>query len=280
MNEESAQWSIDDPTKQCRKEPGKYCFLPDDSTEQCRKEPEKGGSAAQLMQRCRAKPNDYCWVAADLVQHCSAETAKYRKKITHDLSSCYELFRRALAETSDETKQATSDKVLDDAFDWIKNIYMPLVYSWACGYRGYMFNDEITDFIAPDAFTAACLAMSGERFARFPTIGHILQYIKVCVHNGIAQYYRKHLRLPEVDIEQVQAVAADSRIDDDLLARELWERVCACLPAEQDRLLARRAFVEGFKPREIVGLHPGLWQNERAISVALQRIRRILKGCL
>jgi len=46
----------------------------------------------------------------------------------------------------------------------------------------------------------------------------------------------------------------------------------------RDRLLARCAFVEDLKPRQIVKAYPAHWKDEREVSVELYRLRRLLRN--
>ncbi|MFN8568034.1 MAG: hypothetical protein U0Z44_11075 [Kouleothrix sp.] len=51
------------------------------------------------------------------------------------------------------------------------------------------------------------------------------------------------------------------------------------LPDPRDRLLAHCAFAQGLRPREIVQAYRrARWNNERAVSIDLYRIRRMLRG--
>jgi hypothetical protein len=50
------------------------------------------------------------------------------------------------------------------------------------------------------------------------------------------------------------------------------------LPDEQDRLLADCTFIQRLKPAQIALMYPKHWDKVRDISVALQRIRRILRN--
>ncbi len=61
------------------------------------------------------------------------------------------------------------------------------------------------------------------------------------------------------------------------VAGEIWRRIVALLPDEQDQLLARAMIVEGLAPRQIVVAYPGRWHDERAVSVDIYRIKRALR---
>jgi hypothetical protein len=63
-----------------------------------------------------------------------------------------------------------------------------------------------------------------------------------------------------------------------ITAAELWRQIERLLPDPRDRLLARCAFVEDLKPRQIVKAYPSRWRDEREVSVELYRIRRLLRN--
>ena len=46
----------------------------------------------------------------------------------------------------------------------------------------------------------------------------------------------------------------------------------------RDRLLARCAFAEDLKPRQIIKAYPSRWKDEREVSIELYRIRRLLRN--
>ena len=63
-----------------------------------------------------------------------------------------------------------------------------------------------------------------------------------------------------------------------IAAAELWRQIEQLLADPRDRLLARCAFVEDLKPRQIIKAYPTHWKDEREISVELYRIRRLLRN--
>src|SRR5258708_12218869 len=64
----------------------------------------------------------------------------------------------------------------------------------------------------------------------------------------------------------------------DLNLQELWAHICGLLPTLEDQQLAYLRFVLEMKPSEISANYPQTWSTARAVSVALQNIRRYLRA--
>ncbi|MBN8594134.1 MAG: sigma-70 family RNA polymerase sigma factor [Anaerolineae bacterium] len=200
----------------------------------------------------------------DLILLCKQAYADYMRKRAHNQACVYELLRRALAAKSDDALQAVYD------------IYMPQFRSWVLKHPSFPYIDETAEYFASEAFTKFYFALRGERFAHFPTVGQIFQFAKVCVHNAVAQYARDHgnndAPLSDVDFQDNHDPWAEWE------AGELWELIEDLLSTDRQRKLARLVFVLGMKPAEIVAIFPEEWENERSVSVALHRIRKILRN--
>lgn len=202
---------------------------------------------------------------ADLAQRCNEETARYTRHEAHDPQFCFELLRRALAEHD------------TDAFEAVYHAYERRVTGWVLYHGAFHATHEDAEFFVGAAFRAFYFALSGEKFSHFSTLAAILEYLKVCVHTSIVQYLR------DISID-TDPLPPDHTPDDapsptsGLVAREVWERMYKLLPNERDRLLARCKFVEDLRPREMILAYPAIWNSEREITVALYRIRRILRA--
>jgi len=59
---------------------------------------------------------------------------------------------------------------------------------------------------------------------------------------------------------------------------ELWDHVLDVLQTDKQRRLAYLVFVLDMKPAEIVATYPEEWANERSVSVALYRVRSLLRN--
>jgi hypothetical protein len=201
-----------------------------------------------------------------LAQRCIAETEKFNRRQSNDPQFCFELLRRALAEG------------VAEAFTYVYQIYERQVLGWVYSHSGFAQTGESADYFARAALSAFYFALRGAKFAHFPSLQQALAYLKLCVHTTIAQYLRDQRPAAAVSIETTGPLAETPDLGTSAAAAELWAYICSLLPDERDRLLARCAFILDLKPRQIVELYPARWGDEREISVALYRIRRLLRA--
>jgi hypothetical protein len=200
-----------------------------------------------------------------LAQRCVEETAKFNRRQSNDPQFCFELLRRALAEG------------VAEAFTHAYLIYERQALKWVFSHGGFVETGESADYFARSALSAFYFALRGPKFARFPALRQVLAYLKLCVHTAIAQYLRDQ-GPAEAPLETTDEVAETPDLGRRADAAELWAYIRGQLPDERDRLLARCVFVQDLPPRQIVELYPAHWSDEREVSVALYRIRRLLRG--
>ncbi len=203
---------------------------------------------------------------AELAQRCAEETDKFARRQVNDPQFCFELLRRALADHSDE------------AFTYVFQVYERPVTNWVYHHSRFPLTGESAEYFTSAAFRAFHSALQGSKFDRFPTLAAALSYLKTCVHTSIAQYLRDQERGLTTPIDMAGELAETPDLGERAEAGELWTQICRLLPHERDRLLARCAFAQGLKPREICVAYRSHWSNERDVSVALYRIRRILRS--
>lgn len=201
----------------------------------------------------------------DLTQRCADETGKFNRHLDSDTRFCFELFRRALAES------------VPEAIASIYRIYEPLALRWTYAHRLFPQTGESAEYFSSLAVRTLYLKLRGSKFEQFSSLNSILAYLKRCVYTSVALYVRDYgaspLPFPE-HLEPADTYDAAGEIG----AEALWNYLCTLLPNEHDQLLARCVFVLDLKPRQIVSLYSSIWQNEREVSVALYRIRRILRN--
>lgn len=201
----------------------------------------------------------------ELADLCAGETTKYIRRESSDPQYCFELLRRALAEA------------VSEALTHVYRIYEPLVLSWVHKHERFPQTGEEAAYFASLALRNFYFALRGAKFANFQFLPQALGYLKRCVHSAIEQYIRDQHPVPDVPLEQAEHIGQASQTERAMEAQELWNYVLRLLPQSEDQLLARLTFVLDMKPAEIVKLHPSIWQQERQVSVALQRIRRTLR---
>ena len=195
----------------------------------------------------------------ELGRHCDEQTLRFRQRLASDTRYCFELLRRAFEDQ------------LQDAFTHIFRIYQPICMSWVLHFPGFAATDEPSpDVFVNEGFARLFRDLRGEGFQRFESLEAVMAYLKRCIITSILQQLR---RPRTIELNEDVAEAFNSTIEYD----QMWQRVCVLLPEAEDRLLADLRFQQGMKPSEIVLLHRNMWATARDVSVALQRIHRLLR---
>lgn len=202
----------------------------------------------------------------DLAQRCAEETDKFNRRQDNDAQYCFELLRRALGDGS------------SDAFTRVYQVYERQVLAWVYSHSRFAQTGESADFFAGSALRTFYFALRGEKFDRFPSLPKVLAYLKMCVHTAIAQYIRDQQPAATTPLDEVMEIADTPDLGTRADLAELWTYICHLLPDPRDRLLARYVFVQDLKPRQIVQEHSAQWSTEREVSVAIYRIRRVLRN--
>ena len=200
----------------------------------------------------------------DLAQRCAEQTQHFNRRQDSDPRFCFELLRRALAEG------------VADAFAWVCSIYENQVTHWVYRHPSFDRTGESAEYFANAALTQFYFALRGPKFEKVPTLGQVLAYLKACVHSAVAQYARDQVKAEWVTLDE-QAAGPTPDLGRAVEAREVWAHICRLLTNERDQRLAQAVFVLELKPSEIVAAYPGLWRDQREVSVELYRIRRRLR---
>jgi hypothetical protein len=201
---------------------------------------------------------------SELARRCMDETHKFHQRLLSEPQYCLELLRRALVDE------------LGEALTHVFVIYERQVLSWVHAHSRFGETNESAEFFANAALSNFYFALRGERFLHFPSLQHVLAYLKTCVHSAIAQYLRDQRPAQTVSLSEMQEPTFEAP-PDQLGVTEVWTHICALLPNQHDQQLARYAFLLGMKPRHIVALPAQPWQSEREISIRLYQIRQILR---
>jgi hypothetical protein len=204
-------------------------------------------------------------ITEELIAQCHEETIRFYHTNRSNSPSCYELFRRAL---DDHDQQA---------FAAIFRIYERQVLSWITQHPVFWRTNYTREDYASIAFSRFYFALNGNIAAGFPSVDRILSYLKSCVHTAIYQEYRKQRKnLGELPIDEFEPFAPPS--DQLHEFEDLWTYLCVLIPDTVDQILMRCAFVEQLKPQVIAAEYPEYWESARDVSIALYRIRKILRA--
>jgi hypothetical protein len=203
-----------------------------------------------------------------LADACAENTRRYARREQSDTQFCFELLRRALADS------------VPEAFTWVYRIYERQVLKWVRQHPGLEQTGENPEFFANAALSRFYFALRGSKFAEFGSLPQVLAYLKACAYTGVAQYLRDYEKAAAFPLEAAADAAVVVDLGEALQANEVWAYICHKLPDERDRQLARSAFLLDLKPKAIVAANPDHWRNEREVTVALYRVRQVLRGDL
>lgn len=201
----------------------------------------------------------------ELAALCAAETARYQRGEPHVDRYGLELFRRAVAQRDER------------AWEYIYAQYAPLVRHWAGG------TPEDPDDRVLAAFERFWRAVDASKFARFTSLGAVLQYLKLCLQSASIDRARAAQAVAqETTLDTAGDIAAPHDVAEivasSLDAASFWHEIQMSLANDQERLVLYLSYVIGLAPREIQARHPTRFPNVRDIyrlkREALDRLRR------
>lgn len=205
---------------------------------------------------------------ADLARLCREETGRYLRREPSRDEFCLELLRRAIV---------AGDQ---DAWAAIVAQYRGMILSWLRKGYGTAMRAEDDDHWVNRTFERFWQAVGPERFASFPGLATLLQYLKQCAITAILDDARQQARHRADEHAAPPTAAADPEpLALDALARDdLWRLVAAEAQGEAERVVARESFILDLKPGEIHARHPRLFASAaevyRAKRNLLDRLRR------
>jgi hypothetical protein len=189
-----------------------------------------------------------------LQRRCVVESERFYRGQPHDTRFAFELCRRALVERDER------------AWEHLYNLYRPLVESWVRRSGAFASSGESSEYFVGPAFTRFWQAVTPERFASFPTLAALLQYLQLCsgcvvIDSVRAQSWAEIL--PEEAIPQGHgaSVTPDEEAMDRISRQEFWRFIDAHLCGEAERVVVYDSFVMGMKPGDIFGRHNHLFDS-------------------
>jgi RNA polymerase sigma factor (sigma-70 family) len=202
---------------------------------------------------------------------CTEQTARFYNDRDSDTRYCFEIFRRAILERSQE------------AWNSIYQVYTAQVVRWVRRHPAFALMGETEDLFVNRAFEKLWQAVTPARFASFPDLKHLLSYLQLCVHSAITDHLRANREAAhQVEFDRAEDIADEQPVDDVLLgstqAQELWAQVCTCLNDQKEHLVAHDSFLLGLKPAEIQARYPLTFESTREVyrikESVLERLRR------
>lgn len=189
-----------------------------------------------------------------LVQRCATESERFYRGQPHDTRFSYELFRRALVER-DEL-----------AWEQLYLHYSGLVEGWIRRSGAFVSSGESSEYFVVGAFTKFWRAISAERFASFPTLASLLQYLQLCSTSVVIDSVRAQSwaeMLPEETISPAHIPhyspdeEAMSRVD----SQEFWNFINTQLHNDVERVVVYCSFVLSMTPRAIYAKRSELFSS-------------------
>lgn len=214
---------------------------------------------------------------ATIARRCADETERFFRRVSHDPRFCFELFRRALVVRAER------------AWALVYEQYLPLVSSWVERHPAFAASGEEVQYFVNRAFEKMWLAVTPQKFGRFPELKSLLRYLQMCVHSVVYDLIRRAGR-ETVDFDlEAQAETADLQgsddgqdVEEEALARVqgegLWQEISSRMRSEKERRAVYGSFVLGLRPRELYALYKGTFSDVndvyRAKENVLARLRR------
>jgi hypothetical protein len=196
-----------------------------------------------------------------LAHRCAQETERFFRRESHDSRYCYELFRRAIEER-DEL-----------AWELIYEQYRREVAGWVQRHPAFAECGEEAQYFVNAAFTKMWVAITPQKFGRFPELPAVLRYLQTCVSGVIFDYVRKAERAePVPDPEDLLPPPELDEILDSIPGEEIWSLVEERLQDDKERLFVYEYFTLGLKPREIYDRHNSLFSGVQEIHRTRQNV--------
>ncbi len=207
----------------------------------------------------------------DLANQCVEESLK-KQPARRDDNFCFELIRRAFA--------LDDHYALGHVLTVYKNVWSRF---WIRDAKLFDTQSLTIDDFKSIAFVLVYQHLKGKAFSGFSSLTPLLAYFRVALVRTVAQYLRssKHKQQVTLDddpnefLENIPA-PKNPRVETEkeLVRLEVEKRIAYLLPDENDHLLFDCWAKQNLSRTEIVTAYSHIWENENAVRVALQRIRR------
>jgi DNA-directed RNA polymerase specialized sigma24 family protein len=189
-----------------------------------------------------------------LVRHCATESERFYRGQQHNTSFSYELFRRALVERDEA------------AWEQLYQHYSGLVEGWIRRSGAFVSSGESSEYFVVGAFTKFWRALTPERFAAFPTLASLLQYLQLCATSVVidsvrAQSWSEMLPEETISPQHTPSYAPDEEAMSRVDREEFWRFIDGQLNGEVERVVVYCSFVLGLTPRAIFARRNDLFSS-------------------
>ena len=191
----------------------------------------------------------------------------YMSHAAFDPRFCFEIFRRAIVERDGQAWEVLYRQYTQ---------HSPVVPHWVARHSLFPATGEDAAYFANRAFERMWLALTPERFAKFPDLSSLLRYLKMCVHSAITDYLRTR-GAETVALDEAYQGATPPEDHEALRQSELWQLIEAQLRDDRERVAFFGRFVTDMRPAEIAAQHPGLFQGVKEVYSVLQNLLKRLR---
>jgi DNA-directed RNA polymerase specialized sigma24 family protein len=195
-----------------------------------------------------------------LAERCRQEADRSRRGLPHNPRYCFELFRRAIAEDN----QA--------AWEAIYVQYHDLIRHWTG-------NPCNADDLIQETLARFSAAITAERMGDFPTLGSLLQFLRVTAKNLVITRRRRQEREQRglddwlAEVERQALPNLDARLDHESLMIDIRSR----LRDSDEELVFTLTFEFDLSPQEIAARHPERFPAAEDVYRIKERFLRRLR---
>ncbi|MCG8351777.1 MAG: sigma-70 family RNA polymerase sigma factor [Chloroflexales bacterium] len=200
-----------------------------------------------------------------LAGRASIEHDRFVRRQPSDTRFAYELFRRALVERNEL------------AWTQLYRLYASLIERWAQYNRHLAQSGETTEFFVSEAFTRFWRAIGPDRFAAFPALATLLQYLQLCTSCAVmdsarTQSWNKVVPEESIAEDETPIWSAQEEIVEQVCRAEFWEYICTLLRSEAERVVILGLFVAGMKPGDIYHQRQDLFSSVHAVYMVRRTV--------
>ncbi len=184
----------------------------------------------------------------------------------------FDLFRRAVCQQDNAAWATLIDR------------YRGLVLAWVRQHASAAMAHEEDDYWVTRTFERLWAAIGPERFDQFPTMGALMQYLKLCAHSVVLDDARARWAAQLESLDALPPARCPAAPDEVSVAagrldgQELWASILRLIVDDSERLVVYLSFAHDLKPRQIYERHPQRYTSVadvyRVKRNALDRLRR------
>lgn len=198
---------------------------------------------------------------SEIALACQHENQRFLNDLEHNVQYCFELFRRAIILAHEEAWSAVYD------------CFGGQVHRWVTSHPSFYYCQEDVDYFVNMSFAKFWQAVTPEKFPKFSTLGHLLQYLKTCVAGAITDHIRQMEKHKKLELNTTETLPEDLILQQ-MTQDEVWQWVQSQLNDSRERLVIRQKFLFAMTPRDIYADYPDMFPK------GVDEIYRILENIL